>query len=40
MLSGVDHLRHTHNPAVNAYSHGQPEHGANSPMIRTSRSIT
>jgi beta-alanine--pyruvate transaminase len=28
MLSGVDHLRHTHNPAVNAYSHGQPEHGA------------
>jgi beta-alanine--pyruvate transaminase len=28
MLSGVDHLRHTHNPSVNAYSHGQPEHGA------------
>ena len=28
LLSGVDHLRHTHNPAVNAYSHGQPEHGA------------
>src|SRR6056300_1746085 len=28
MLSGVDHLRHSHNPSVNAYSHGQPEHGA------------
>ena len=28
MLSGVDHLRHTHNPSVNAFSQGQPEHGA------------
>ena len=28
MLSGVDHLRHTHNPSVNSFSQGQPEHGA------------
>ena len=28
MLPGVDHLRHTHDPARNAYSRGQPEHGA------------
>jgi beta-alanine--pyruvate transaminase len=28
MLSGVDHLRHTHDPLRNAYSVGQPEHGA------------
>jgi beta-alanine--pyruvate transaminase len=27
MLSGVDHIRHTHDPR-NAYSVGQPEHGA------------
>ena len=27
MLGGVDHLPHTHLPA-NAFSHGQPEHGA------------
>jgi beta-alanine--pyruvate transaminase len=28
MLSGVDHMRHTHDPLRNAYSHGQPVHGA------------
>ncbi len=28
MLAGVDHLRHTHDPARNAFSIGQPEHGA------------
>ncbi|EHR71478.1 adenosylmethionine-8-amino-7-oxononanoate aminotransferase [Burkholderiales bacterium JOSHI_001] len=28
MLSGVDHIRHTHDPARNAFSVGQPEHGA------------
>ncbi len=28
MLGGVDHLRHTHDLARNAYSRGQPEHGA------------
>lgn len=28
LLSGVDHLRHTHMPEVNAFSRGQPEHGA------------
>jgi len=27
-LPGVDHLRHTHMPDVNAFSRGQPEHGA------------
>ena len=27
MLAGVDHLRHTHDPARNAFSRGQPEHG-------------
>ena len=27
MLGGVDHLRHTHDPARNAYSVGQPAHG-------------
>lgn len=27
-LSGVDHLRHTHDLARNAFSRGQPEHGA------------
>jgi beta-alanine--pyruvate transaminase len=27
MLSGVDHLRHTHDPARNAFSVGQPAHG-------------
>ncbi len=27
MLSGVDHIRHTHDPR-NAFSRGQPEHGA------------
>ncbi|MFZ5751475.1 MAG: aspartate aminotransferase family protein [Pseudomonadota bacterium] len=29
MLGGVDHLPHTHLPALNAWSKGQPEHGAN-----------
>jgi beta-alanine--pyruvate transaminase len=28
MLSGVDHIRHTHDIARNAFSVGQPEHGA------------
>ncbi len=28
MLGGVDHLRHTHDPAKNAFTVGQPEHGA------------
>ncbi len=28
MLNGVDHLPHTHLPAKNAYTKGQPEHGA------------
>jgi beta-alanine--pyruvate transaminase len=28
MLSGVDHIRHTHNPTLNAFSKGLPEHGA------------
>ncbi|HUG73638.1 MAG TPA: aspartate aminotransferase family protein [Steroidobacteraceae bacterium] len=28
MIPGVDHLSHTHNPAKNAFSKGQPEHGA------------
>ncbi|WP_269633108.1 aspartate aminotransferase family protein [Pelomonas sp. BJYL3] len=27
MLGGVDHIRHTHDPARNAYSVGQPAHG-------------
>ncbi|RVU46127.1 aspartate aminotransferase family protein [Rubrivivax rivuli] len=27
-VAGVDHLRHTHDPARNAYSNGQPAHGA------------
>ncbi len=28
MLSGVDHIRHTHDPVRNAFSVGQPAHGA------------
>jgi beta-alanine--pyruvate transaminase len=28
LLSGVDHLPHTHLPQKNAFSRGQPEHGA------------
>jgi len=28
MLGGVDHLRHTHDPVRNAFSVGQPAHGA------------
>lgn len=28
LLTGVDHLRHTHDPARNAFSKGCPEHGA------------
>ncbi|SFZ84733.1 beta-alanine--pyruvate transaminase [Devosia enhydra] len=28
LLTGVDHLPHTHNLAKNAFSRGQPEHGA------------
>jgi beta-alanine--pyruvate transaminase len=28
MLAGVDHLRHTHDPKRNAFTKGQPEHGA------------
>jgi beta-alanine--pyruvate transaminase len=29
LMPGVDHLPHTHDLARNAYSRGQPEHGAN-----------
>lgn len=28
LLGGVDHLRHTHDPARNAFSRGVPQHGA------------
>ncbi|MHA6345660.1 omega-aminotransferase AptA [Roseivivax sp. CAU 1761] len=28
LLTGTDHLRHTHDPARNAFSRGCPEHGA------------
>ena len=28
LLSGVDHLRHTHNPELNSFSKGLPEYGA------------
>jgi len=28
LLTGVDHMRHTHLPGQNAFSRGQPEHGA------------
>jgi len=28
LLAGVDHIRHTHDPARNAFTVGQPEHGA------------
>ncbi len=28
LLPGVDHLRHTHDPARNAFSRGVPDHGA------------
>jgi beta-alanine--pyruvate transaminase len=28
MVAGVDHIRHTHDPARNAFSRGQPQHGA------------
>ncbi|RID91132.1 aspartate aminotransferase family protein [Gemmobacter lutimaris] len=28
LLNGVDHMRHTHDPARNAFSRGCPEHGA------------
>ncbi len=29
LLTGVDHLPHTHLPGQNAFTRGQPEHGAN-----------
>jgi beta-alanine--pyruvate transaminase len=29
LLAGVDHLPHTHLPHLNAFTKGQPEHGAN-----------
>ena len=29
LLTGVDHLPHTHLPQLNAFTKGQPEHGAN-----------
>lgn len=29
LLSGVDHMPHTHLPEQNAFTRGQPEHGAN-----------
>ncbi|MDI6836271.1 MAG: aspartate aminotransferase family protein, partial [Rhizobiaceae bacterium] len=28
LLTGVDHIRHTHQPDKNAFTKGQPEHGA------------
>jgi beta-alanine--pyruvate transaminase len=28
LLAGVDHIRHTHDLARNAFTHGQPAHGA------------
>ena len=28
LLTGVDHMRHTHDPDRNAFTRGQPEHGA------------
>ncbi len=28
LLPGVDHIRHTHEPSLNAFSVGQPKHGA------------
>ncbi len=28
LLTGVDHMRHTHDPARNAWTRGEPEHGA------------
>ena len=28
MVGGVDHIRHTHDPLRNAFSRGQPQHGA------------
>jgi beta-alanine--pyruvate transaminase len=28
LLAGVDHMRHTHDPARNAFTRGQPAHGA------------
>lgn len=28
LLAGVDHIRHTHDPARNAFSVGMPQHGA------------
>jgi beta-alanine--pyruvate transaminase len=28
LLAGVDHIRHTHDPARNAFTRGQPAHGA------------
>lgn len=28
LLAGVDHIRHTHDPDRNAFTHGQPEYGA------------
>jgi beta-alanine--pyruvate transaminase len=28
LVAGVDHLRHTHDPERNAFSRGQPKHGA------------
>jgi beta-alanine--pyruvate transaminase len=28
LVAGVDHMRHTHDPAKNAFSRGQPRHGA------------
>ncbi len=28
LLAGVDHIRHTHDPARNAFSKGQPSYGA------------
>ena len=42
MLGGVDHIRHTHDPARNAFSVGQPATARSSPTIsrRSSRCTT
>ena len=42
LLTGVDHMRHTHDPARNAFTRGQPEHGAEfaDDLERSSRCTT
>jgi beta-alanine--pyruvate transaminase len=42
LLAGVDHIRHTHDLSRNAFSRGQPEHGAElaDDLERLSRCMT